>query len=233
MLCGGAQNKKCVSSHRKTLGRAGSMGLAGEKSQTNYAMIAYVKGEITHKNPAFVVVEAGGVGYHVHISLHTYAQIEKLEQVKLLVHQVIKEDAHQLYGFAEDGERGLFRLLISVTGVGPTTAQLVLSSLSPDELRAAIIGENELAFKRVKGIGPKTAKRVILDLKDKVMKDSGEEAAFLAPADNTMREEALSALVSLGFARPQVQRTLNALLREQPGIAGAEQLIKLALRQLS
>jgi Holliday junction DNA helicase RuvA len=169
----------------------------------------------------------------VHISLHTYAQIEKLEQVKLLVHQVIKEDAHQLYGFAEDGERGLFRLLISVTGVGPTTAQLVLSSLSPDELRAAIIGENELAFKRVKGIGPKTAKRVILDLKDKVMKDSGEEAAFLAPADNTMREEALSALVSLGFARPQVQRALNALLREQPGIGSAEQLIKLALRQLS
>lgn len=196
-------------------------------------MIAYIKGEVTHKNPAFVVVEAGGIGYHVHISLHTYGQIEKLERVKLLIHQVIKEDAHLLYGFAEDSERHLFRLLISVTGVGPTTGQLVLSALHPDELRAAIIGENELTFKRVKGIGPKTAKRIILDLKDKVMKDSGEETAFLSPANNTAREEALSALVSLGFARPQVQRTLNDLLREQPALDSAEQLIKLALRQLS
>jgi holliday junction DNA helicase RuvA len=196
-------------------------------------MIAYIKGEITHKNPAFVVVEAAGLGYHIHISLHTYAQIEKLEVVKLLIHQVIKEDAHLLYGFASDAERSLFRLLLSVTGVGPTSAQLVLSALSPDELRAAIVGENEATFKRVRGIGPKTAKRIILDLKDKVIKDGGEEISFSVAADGQLREEALAALVSLGFARPQVQRVLNTILRDHVGLQSAEQLIKLALRELS
>ena len=196
-------------------------------------MIAYIKGEITHKNPAFVVVEAAGLGYHIHISLHTYAQIEKLEVVKLLIHQVIKEDAHLLYGFATDAERTLFRLLLSVTGVGPTSAQLVLSALSPDELRAAIVGENEATFKRVRGIGPKTAKRIILDLKDKVIKDGGEEISFTVAADGQLREEALAALLSLGFPRPQVQRVLNAILRDHAGLQSAEQLIKLALRELS
>jgi Holliday junction DNA helicase RuvA len=196
-------------------------------------MIAYIKGEITHKNPAFVVVEAAGLGYHIHISLHTYAQIEKLEVVKLLIHQVIKEDAHLLYGFASDAERSLFRLLLSVTGVGPTSAQLILSALSPDELRAAIVGENEATFKRVRGIGPKTAKRIILDLKDKVIKDGGEEISFSVAADGQLREEALAALVSLGFARPQVQRVLNTILRDHVGLQSAEQLIKLALRELS
>ena len=196
-------------------------------------MIAYIKGEITHKNPAFVVVEAAGLGYHIHISLHTYAQIEKLEVVKLLIHQVIKEDAHLLYGFASDAERSLFRLLLSVTGVGPTSAQLVLSALSPDELRAAIVGENEATFKRVRGIGPKTAQRIILDLKDKVIKDGGEEISFSVAADGQLREEALAALVSLGFARPQVQRVLNTILRDHVGLQSAEQLIKLALRELS
>lgn len=196
-------------------------------------MIAYIKGEITHKNPAFVVVETAGLGYHIHISLHTYAQIEKLEVVKLLIHQVIKEDAHSLYGFATDAERSLFRLLLSVTGVGPTSAQLVLSALSPDELRAAIVGENEATFKRVRGIGPKTAKRIILDLKDKVIKDGGEEVSLTVAADNQLREEALAALLSLGFARPQVQRILNTILRDHAGLQSAEQLIKLALRELS
>lgn len=196
-------------------------------------MIAYIKGEITHKNPAFVVVETAGLGYHIHISLHTYAQIEKLEVVKLLIHQVIKEDAHSLYGFATDAERSLFRLLLSVSGVGPTSAQLVLSALSPDELRAAIVGENEATFKRVRGIGPKTAKRIILDLKDKVIKDGGEEVSLAVAGDSQLREEALAALVSLGFARPQVQRVLNAILRDQAGLQSAEQLIKLALRELS
>jgi Holliday junction DNA helicase RuvA len=146
---------------------------------------------------------------------------------------VIKEDAHLLYGFATDAERSLFRLLLSVTGVGPTSAQLVLSALSPDELRAAIVGENEATFKRVRGIGPKTAKRIILDLKDKVIKDGGEEISFTVAADGQLREEALAALVSLGFARPQVQRVLNTILRDHAGLQSAEQLIKLALRELS
>ena len=196
-------------------------------------MITYVKGTITFKNPTFIVVEAGGIGYHINISLHTYAQIEKAEQVRILTHLQIKEDGHTLYGFAEDTERNFFRLLISVSGVGPATAQIALSSLTPEELRAAIIGEDVNTFKGVKGIGPKTAKRIILDLKDKVLKDSGESVILSTPKDNTLREEALSALVALGFARPQVQRTLNRILRESAGVDSAEQLIKQALRDLS
>ena len=196
-------------------------------------MITYIKGPITFKNPTFIVVEAGGVGYHINISLHTYAQIEKADQVRILTHQHIKEDAHTLYGFAEDSERNFFRLLISVSGVGPATAQIALSSLTPDELRSAIIGEDVSTFKRVKGIGPKTAKRIILDLKDKVLKDSGETPILSTPKDNTLREEALSALLALGFSRPQVQRSLNRIVREQGAVDSTEQLIKLALRDLS
>ena len=196
-------------------------------------MITYIKGNITFKNPTFIVVEAGGIGYHINISLHTYAQIEKADHVRILTHQHIKEDAHTLYGFAEESERNFFRLLISVSGVGPATAQIALSSLTPDELRSAIISEDVSTFKRVKGIGPKTAKRIILDLKDKVLKDSGETPILSTPQDNTLRAEALSALLALGFARPQVQRSLNRILREQGQVDNAEQLIKLALRDLS
>lgn len=196
-------------------------------------MITYIKGPITFKNPTFIVVEAGGVGYHINISLHTYAQIEKADHVRILTHLQIKEDAHTLYGFAEESERNLFRLLISVSGVGPATAQIALSSLTADELRGAIISEDVATFKRVKGIGPKTAKRIILDLKDKVLKDSGETPILSTPKDNTLRTEALSALLALGFARPQVQRSLNRILREQGPVDSAEQLIKLALRDLS
>lgn len=197
-------------------------------------MITYLKGNITYKTPTYIVVETGGVGYRVNISLNTYARIEGLENVKILTHQVIKEDSHTLYGFADDAERSLFIQLISVSGVGPTTAQLLLSSLNPDELRAAIISEDELTFKRVKGVGPKTAKRIILDLKDKVLKDSGAEGlSSVYAADNTIREEALSALVALGFARIQVQKALNSIVKEQPTMVSVEELIKTALKKLS
>ncbi|MCB0635494.1 MAG: Holliday junction branch migration protein RuvA [Lewinella sp.] len=196
-------------------------------------MISYIKGRITFKNPTFVVVEAAGIGYHINISLHTYAQIEKAEDVRLLTHLHIKEDAHTLYGFAEDSERQLFRLLISVSGIGPTTAQLALSALTPDELKAAIIGEDLTTFKRVKGIGPKTAKRIIIDLKDKVLKDGGEISLPTTAQDNTIREEALSALVALGFSRPQVQRALNRILRNDTAIESSEKLIKKVLAELT
>jgi len=195
-------------------------------------MIAYLKGAITHKSPTFIVVECGGVGYHVNISLHTYAQIEKRETVKILTHQIIREDSHILYGFADDAERKLFQHLISVSGVGPATAQLMLSSMQPDEARDAVISENVAAFKSVKGIGPKTAKRIILDLKDKLVKESDVEPLTVLPQDNTIREEALSALVALGFSRIEVQKTLNKILKEQPA-SSVEELIKLALRKLS
>ena len=136
-------------------------------------MITYLKGEITFKTPTYVVVEVAGVGYRVNISLFTYSEIDKLEKVKILTYLHIKEDSHTLYGFSQESERSLFKHLISVSGVGPSTAQICLSSLNPDEIRAAIVGEDVNAFKRVKGIGPKTAKRIILDLKDKILKFQG------------------------------------------------------------
>lgn len=196
-------------------------------------MIAYVKGEITHKSPTYVYVEAGGIGYQVHISLHTYAAIEKLERVKLLTYLHIKEDSHTLYGFSEDKERQLFVLLISVSGIGPNTARVILSSMTADEVRSAIIAEDISAFKQVKGVGPKTAKRVILDLKDKVMKDAGEGTLSFTPVNNTIRDEALSALVALGFSKIQVQKTLNQALKQAPQVSSVEELIKVVLKKLS
>ncbi|MCB0566343.1 MAG: Holliday junction branch migration protein RuvA [Phaeodactylibacter sp.] len=196
-------------------------------------MITYIKGNITHKSPTFIVVETGGLGYHVNISLNTYSQVEKMESVKILTHLHIKEDSHTLYGFADAAERSLFVHLISVSGIGPSTAQLMLSSMTPDEMRIAIISEDVNTLKRIKGIGPKTAKRAILDLKDKMLKDSGEEMVLASPQDNTIRDEALSALVALQFNRIQAQKALNKALKENPGIAGVEQLIKLALKELS
>ncbi|MBK9487576.1 MAG: Holliday junction branch migration protein RuvA [Haliscomenobacter sp.] len=195
-------------------------------------MIAYLRGNITQKTPTYIVVETAGVGYLVHISLHTYSQIEKKDEAKILTHLNIKEDSHTLYGFAEETERSLFRHLISVSGVGPTTAQIMLSSLNPEELRAAIIGEQEQVFRAVKGIGPKMAKRIILDLKDKLIKDSGDLPLTFPSQNNTIREEALSALVALGFQKIAVQKALNHLLKDQ-AIQNVEQLIKLALRELS
>lgn len=197
-------------------------------------MIAYLRGRITFKSPTYIVVEAGGVGYGLHISLHTYAQLEKLEEAQVLTHLYIKEDSHTLYGFMEAAERHLFRLLISVSGVGPATAQVALSSMNPEEIRAAILSEQVGAFQAVKGVGPKTAKRIILDLKDKLIKAGGsEDASFVPAADNTLRQEALSALIALGFNRTQVQKALNRALKEDPSIRQVETLIKLVLKQLS
>lgn len=196
-------------------------------------MISYLKGEITWKTPTWIIVETGGVGYQVHISLHTYAQIEKLEHVKIFTHLLIREDSHTLYGFAEESERSLFQHLISVSGVGPSTAQLLLSALTPDDIRAAIIGEQEQVFGKVKGIGPKTAKRIILDLKDKMVKTSAEAPLSLPAQDNTARQEALSALLALGFTQIQVQKALNTVLKENPSARNVEELIKAALRHLS
>ncbi len=196
-------------------------------------MISYIKGKITYKSPTYIIVETGGIGYHVNISLHTYAQIEKLEAVKILTHLNIKEDSHTLYGFAEEAERSLFVLLLSVSGIGPNTARILLSSMTPEEARSAIISENVPAFKKVKGVGPKTAKRIILDLKDKIIKDSGENPVIVSAPNNTLRDEALSALVALGFTKIHVQKVLNKILSEQPEVLTIEELIKLALKQLS
>ena len=197
-------------------------------------MIDFIKGQIVYKNPAFIIVEtSGGVGYRLNISLNTYAKIEKEETVRLLTHVQIREDDHVLFGFAEESERVLFQMLISVSGVGPATAQVLLSGLNADEVRSAILGENEAAFNKVKGIGPKTAKRIILDLKDKVKKDGGETLSLnLSSTNNTLRDEALSALMSLGFQRIAVQKVLNKILLEKASVT-VEELIKTAIRQLT
>ncbi len=195
-------------------------------------MISYIKGAITFKNPTFIIVEAGGIGYRINISLNTYVKIEKSETVKILTHLQVKEDSHTLYGFGDEAERSLFRHLISVSGIGPSTAQTLLSAMSPEEARAAIIGENVAAFKSVKGIGPKTAKRLILDLKDKLLKDGGAAPLVVGAANNTFRDEALSALVSLRFNKVQAQKVLNKILKENPQIKSVEELIRLALRQM-
>ncbi len=196
-------------------------------------MITYIKGLIAFKTPTYVVVEAGGIGYYIHISLNTYAKIEKLEQVKILTYFHVKEDSQTLFGFADDEERNLFVHLLSVSGVGPSTAQVILSTLMPDELRMAIISENEASLRKVKGIGSKTAKQIILDLKNKLIKSGGEMTIPTSPANNTIREEALSALISLQINKIQAQKALNKALKEHPGIGSVEDLIRLALKQLS
>ena len=194
-------------------------------------MLSYIKGQITFKNPGFIIVETHGLGYHLNISLHTYATVEKLEQIKILVHEHIKEDSHTLYGFAAEEERHLFRHLISVSGIGPGTAQLILSTLQPAEVRSAIIGEQVQAFKAVKGIGPKTAKRLILDLKDKLLKENDGALTTLTPANNTLREEALSALEVLGFNKKQAERAIDKFIASEPQ-ANVETIIKEALKSL-
>ena len=196
-------------------------------------MIDFVKGAIAFKTPTYIVIEtSGGVGYHVNISLHTYAQIEKLETVRLLTHLQVREDAHILFGFADESERKMFRLLIEVSGIGTSTAQVVLSSMNPDEVRVAILNESEVTFSRVKGIGLKTAKRIILDLKDKVKREQGDTTLNLAGNNNTTREDALLALSNLGFQRIPIQRAINKILEENMS-ASVQEVIKKALQMLS
>lgn len=196
-------------------------------------MIDFVKGAIAFKTPTYIVIEtSGGVGYHVNISLHTYSQIEKSETVRLLTHLQVREDAHILFGFADEAERKIFRLLIEVSGIGTSTAQVVLSSMNPDEVRIAILNESEVTFSRVKGIGLKTAKRIILDLKDKVKKEQGDLTLNLSSVNNTIREDALLALSNLGFQRIPTQRALNKILEDNP-TASVQEVIKSALKILS
>lgn len=198
-------------------------------------MIAYVKGEITFRSPTYVVVETGGIGYHVNISLHTYEKIENLTRVKLFTHFHVKEDSQTLYGFAEEAERTLFIQLISVSGIGPNTARILISSMTPEEAREAILTEDVRSLSGIKGIGPKTARRLIVELKDKMLKDGGEIGVISGTisAMNDSKQEALSALLALGFNRIQIQKSLNKVLKQQPGTQDVEVLVKLALKNLS
>ena len=197
-------------------------------------LIAYLNGAITHKTPAFIYVDCNGVGYHVNISLNTYSRLENLEKIKIFTYLSIKEDEHSLYGFFDDDERALFILLISVSGVGVNTARVILSYMTPEEVSTAIIHENAVALGRVKGIGPKTAKRIFLDLKDKVIKETGSEHVVLtSPETNTIRQEALSALMALGFPRLVIEKQIKSITDKNPNIEHVEDLIKQVLKQMN
>lgn len=194
-------------------------------------MINHINGKITEKTPTHIVVEANGVGYYVHISLTTYSKLVDLNDIKILTYLSIKEDAHTLYGFFDLEEREMFKLLISVNGVGTNTARMMLSSLQSQEISKAILQGNVNELKGIKGIGIKTAQRIIVDLKDKVGKDENISSDILTFLDNTNRDEALSALVALGFTKAAVEKVLHAILKAQPKLS-VEALVKEALKKL-
>lgn len=191
-------------------------------------MFEYIKGTVTRLTPAGIVVEAGEIGYFVHISLTTYSQLHGSDKVKLFLHQVIREDAHILYGFSGESERELFRLLISVNGIGANTAIMMLSSHKPEELQHAILNENVGLLKNIKGIGIKTAQRVIIDLKDKIGKTTAGDLLFRS-GENPVRSEAITALEMLGFNKKAIEKLVDQVLTAQPAIT-VETLIKLALK---
>ena len=198
-------------------------------------MIEYVKGEIAELSPATAIIDCNGLGYAVNISLNTYSAIQGKSTCKLYIYEAIREDAYVLYGFADKQERELFLLLISVSGIGGNTARMILSALSPAELVNVISTENANMLKTVKGIGLKTAQRVIVDLKDKIktsVPTSGGGQAMLLSAMNTeIQEEAVAALTMLGFAAAPSQKVVLAILKDEPD-AAVEKVIKLALKRL-
>ena len=193
-------------------------------------MITHLKGKLAEKNPTHVVIDCNGIGYFVNISLHTYSKLSDNETIKLYTHLQVKEDAHTLYGFSSLAEREIFRLLISVSGIGTNTARTMLSSLSPKQVREGIATEDVALIQSIKGIGLKTAQRVIIDLKDKILKIYDIDEVSVEES-NTNKEEALSALEVLGFNKKQAEKTLDKIFAAQPE-SSVEQLIKLALKNL-
>lgn len=199
-------------------------------------MIDYIKGELAELNPAEAVVEACGVGYAMGISLNTYSAIESQKQVKLYVYEAIREDAHQLFGFATKKERELFMLLISVSGIGANTARMVLSSMSPNELCHCISTGNERMIKSIKGIGLKTAQRIIVDLRDKIVSlgivaEIPAGVSMTQPINNKVKDEAVSALTMLGFSPAPSAKTVMAILEKMPD-APVEEVVKRALKEI-
>ncbi|MDB3913820.1 Holliday junction branch migration protein RuvA [Flavobacteriaceae bacterium] len=193
-------------------------------------MITQIRGRLVEKNPTYVVVDCAGVGYLLHVSLQTYSSLPTDENIRLFTHLSIREDAHTLYGFITKTEREVFKLLISVSGVGPSIARTMLSSMNSEEVQNAIASENVALIQSVKGIGAKTAQRVIVDLKDKILKTFDIDEVSLS-SNNTNKEEALSALEVLGFNRRQSEKVITAILKSTPNET-VELLIKKALKNL-
>ena len=193
-------------------------------------MIEYIKGELAELTPTYAVIDCGGVGYMLNISVPTYSALDGLKSAKLLVHEAIREDAHVLYGFINEQERSLFRLLIGVSGVGANTALMILSSIAAPQLEQFILSGDHAMLKKVKGIGSKTAERIIVDLKDKI-KPTGDTFILQPSVTNEVYDEALAALVMLGFNRVQSQKVLKKLFDNEPSIA-VEVAIKKALSMM-
>ena len=193
-------------------------------------MIAHINGRLVEKSPTYVVIDCGGVGYKLNISLNTYSKLGEGESCKLFTEFIVREDAQLLYGFKDVSERRLFQLLISVSGIGPATALLVISSADAEEIQQAILSGNAGWFKGVKGIGPKSAQRIIIDLKDKISKEniSSDNSIGL---DNTLKEESLSALVNLGFNKNLAEKMIQKIMMANPN-AAVEDVIKQALKGL-
>ncbi|WP_024993086.1 Holliday junction branch migration protein RuvA [Phocaeicola paurosaccharolyticus] len=196
-------------------------------------MIEYIKGDITDLSPTMAVIDCNGVGYGINISLNSYSDIQNLSSTKLYIYESIREDAYVLYGFSTKRERELFLMLITVPGIGGNTARMILSTLSPSELCSVISNGNEKVLKSVKGIGLKTAQRIIVDLKDKIVTTGIENVDMqsFSTANSQVNEEAVSALTMLGFIPSQSQKVVTAILKEEPNIP-VERVIKLALKRL-
>ena len=195
-------------------------------------MISFLKGRLVQKDPTHVVIDVNGVGYHVNISLQTFSGIKDQENTLIYTHLAIREDAHVLYGFSTEAEKKLFQQLISVNGVGPGTAIVMLSYLSSEELKAAIVQEDATTLQRIKGIGGKTALRVIIELKDKLRKDLAEDTTSTIPGikHNTLRSEALSALITLGITKSAAEKSVDAVLKKSGNTVTLEDLVKQALK---
>jgi len=199
-------------------------------------MYSYIEGKLVEKNPAYAVIDVHGIGYMIHISLNTYGKIGDKENCRLLLHHVVREDAQLLFGFADEAERELFRQLISVSGIGSNTARLILSSLPPDELKEAIITRNTVTLKAIKGIGAKSAERIIVDLRDKLEKE-GIPIEKMQFTHNTKKQEALRGLAVLGFPKSSAEKAIDKILEEaraRDDISGltVEEIIKKALKML-
>ncbi len=195
-------------------------------------MISFLKGRLVQKDPTHVVIDVNGIGYHLNISLQTFSEIKEQENAFLFTHLSIREDAHVLFGFSKESEKKLFQQLISVNGVGPSTAIVMLSYLSSDELKSAIVREDTATLQRIKGIGGKTALRVIIELKDKLRKDLSEETSGSIPGikHNTLRNEALSALITLGITKSAAEKSVDTVLKKSGNTITLEDLVKQALK---
>ena len=195
-------------------------------------MFEYIKGKITEINPSFVIIETQNIGYFIKISLNSFSQISEKAEIKLYLHQILREDTNDLYGFFSKNEREIFRLLISVSGIGPNTANIMLSSLKSEEIKIAITTEDVNTIKSVKGIGIKTAQRVIIDLKDKIAKIGDDDFETILTPQSSNRNEALSALVMLGFSKKLAEKAIDKILKKENNLS-IEELVKLSLKTLS